>query len=70
MTAQNILEVALNFPTIKLIKLVDPDDAQKLSSATRFLGLVVCKGLAVMCVYPAEGTEQVENPFIDAVEGN
>lgn len=44
----------------------DPEDTNKISSVTRKLGLVVCKGTAVMCVYPAEGTEEIDNPFIDA----
>lgn len=38
----------------------------KVSTSTRKLGLVVCKGSAVMCVYPADGTEEIDNPFVDA----
>jgi hypothetical protein len=32
------------------------------------VGLVVCKGSTVMCTYPAEGTEEIANPFEDAEE--
>lgn len=38
----------------------------KVGTSTRRLGLVVCKGSAVMCVYPADGTEEIDNPFADA----
>eukprot|EP01126_Amoeba_proteus_P002760 TRINITY_DN10892_c0_g1_i2.p1 TRINITY_DN10892_c0_g1~~TRINITY_DN10892_c0_g1_i2.p1 ORF type:complete len:112 (-),score=30.23 TRINITY_DN10892_c0_g1_i2:290-625(-) len=41
----------------------------KVTNATRKLGLVVCKGSAVMCVFPAEGTEEIDNPYADAEEG-
>ena len=40
----------------------------KISNTTRSIGLVVCKGSAVMCVYPADGTEEIDNPFADAEE--
>uniref|UniRef100_A0A6B2LUX5 Sm domain-containing protein n=1 Tax=Arcella intermedia TaxID=1963864 RepID=A0A6B2LUX5_9EUKA len=47
----------------------DPEDPYQLSGKTRALGLSVCRGNAVMCAYPAEGTEEIDNPFADAEEG-
>ena len=35
------------------------------TGTTRELGLVITKGKNVMCVYPMEGTKEVENPFGD-----
>ena len=31
----------------------------------RFLGLVVCRGSAVMVLAPEEGTSEIANPFLD-----
>jgi len=42
----------------------DPEDPLKLSSLTRFLGLVVLRGTAVMVVAPTEGLEEIANPFV------
>jgi U6 snRNA-associated Sm-like protein LSm7 len=33
---------------------------------TRALGLVVCRGTAVMVVSPTQGAEEVANPFAEA----
>jgi len=42
----------------------DPDDPFKITDNTRELGLVVCKGPAVVVICPVEGMEQIPNPFI------
>ncbi|RWS14068.1 small nuclear ribonucleoprotein (snRNP) splicing factor-like protein [Dinothrombium tinctorium] len=42
----------------------DPDDPYKLTEDTRPLGLVVCRGPAVVVVCPVDGMEQIPNPFI------
>jgi len=47
-------------------KIRDPDDPYKLTDDTRKLGLVVCRGTAVMLICPVEGTEEIANPFIAA----
>ncbi|XP_003573412.1 sm-like protein LSM7 [Brachypodium distachyon] len=44
----------------------EQDDPLKLSAKTRQLGLIVCRGTAVMLVSPTEGTEEINNPFQDA----
>lgn len=31
---------------------------------TRSLGLTVCRGTSVVAVYPVDGTEQIDNPFV------
>jgi U6 snRNA-associated Sm-like protein LSm7 len=45
-------------------RLRDAEDMTKLSGEVRGLGLMVCRGIAVMVVVPADGTESIENPFI------
>ena len=30
---------------------------------SRYLGIVVCRGTAVMTIMPYEGTEEIQNPF-------
>ena len=44
--------------------LTDPDDPYKLTEDTRDLGLVVCRGTSVVLICPADGMEQIQNPFI------
>jgi U6 snRNA-associated Sm-like protein LSm7 len=41
----------------------DPDDPYKMTNETRNLGLVVCRGSAIMLINPTEGTEEISNPF-------
>jgi small nuclear ribonucleoprotein (snRNP)-like protein len=41
----------------------DPEDPYKIGSGTRKLGLVVCRGSAVMCLYPTDGAAEIPNPF-------
>jgi hypothetical protein len=38
----------------------------RLSGATRPLGLVVCRGTQVSLICPADGMEEIANPFEDA----
>lgn len=42
----------------------DPDDPYKLSDDTRHLGLVVCRGTAVVLICPLDGMEAIPNPFV------
>ena len=42
----------------------DPNDPYKLTTATRDLGLVVCRGTSVMAICPLNGFEAISNPFI------
>ena len=42
----------------------DPEDPFKLTDQTRALGLVVCRGTAVVLICPADSMEAIENPFI------
>ena len=44
--------------------ILDPEDPFKLSEETRHLGLVVCRGTAVVLICPADGMESIPNPFI------
>eukprot|EP01122_Echinamoeba_exundans_P011510 TRINITY_DN4595_c0_g1_i1.p1 TRINITY_DN4595_c0_g1~~TRINITY_DN4595_c0_g1_i1.p1 ORF type:complete len:108 (-),score=18.06 TRINITY_DN4595_c0_g1_i1:89-385(-) len=43
----------------------DPEDPykEKADGETRNLGLLVCRGSAVMCLYPTSGVEEIQNPF-------
>eukprot|EP00897_Mesotaenium_endlicherianum_P008990 jgi/Mesen1/8119/ME000436S07358 len=47
----------------------DSDDPLKTSDQTRNLGLIVCRGTAVMLVSPTDGTEEIANPFLQPTEG-
>ncbi len=42
----------------------DPEDPFKVTDEIRSLGLVVCRGTAVVLVCPADSMEQIPNPFI------
>ncbi|XP_067139135.1 U6 snRNA-associated Sm-like protein LSm7 [Centruroides vittatus] len=42
----------------------DPDDPYKLTDDTRHLGLVVCRGTAVVVICPLDGMESIPNPFV------
>jgi len=44
----------------------DPDDPMKLTEDRRSLGLVVCRGTSVVLLCPADGMEQIPNPFVQA----
>lgn len=50
--------------TITSFPFPDPDDPFKLTDETRSLGLVVCRGTAVVLVCPADSMEPIANPFI------
>ncbi|KAF8403849.1 hypothetical protein HHK36_011955 [Tetracentron sinense] len=52
-----VLDEAIEF-------LRDPDDPLKTTDQTRRLGLIVCRGTAVMLVAPTDGTDEIANPFI------
>lgn len=41
----------------------DPNDPLRVTDETRALGLIVCRGTAVMLVSPENGTEEIANPF-------
>lgn len=45
--------------------LKDPEDPYKLLDDTRALGLTVCRGTTVMLICPAEGFEEIANPFLE-----
>jgi len=42
----------------------DPDDPYKMTNESRKFGLVVCRGNSVMLLHPADGTEEIANPFL------
>ncbi|KAK9803430.1 hypothetical protein WJX72_012170 [[Myrmecia] bisecta] len=47
----------------------DPEDPLRLTDQTRTLGLIVCRGTAVMMVSPTTGTEEIPNPFDNPEDG-
>lgn len=47
---------------------LDSEDVHKLSDDTRSLGLIICRGTAVMLTAPESGTEEIENPFLQQEE--
>ncbi|XP_017461601.1 PREDICTED: U6 snRNA-associated Sm-like protein LSm7 [Rhagoletis zephyria] len=42
----------------------DADEPFKLAEDTRSLGLVVCRGTALVLICPQDGMESIPNPFI------
>lgn len=42
----------------------DPEDPGRTTEQTRQLGLVVCRGSAVVAIAPAQGLEEIANPFL------
>lgn len=44
----------------------DPYNPYKLTEKTRKLGLTVCRGTSVMLVCPVDGTQEIQNPFLEA----
>ncbi|KAK3279610.1 Sm-like protein lsm7 [Cymbomonas tetramitiformis] len=44
----------------------DPEDPLRITDQTRPLGLIVCRGTAVMLCSPTDGTEEIANPFLAA----
>lgn len=61
-----LLNVVLD-ETVEYLR--DPDDPLRITDETRTLGLVVCRGTAVMLVAPVAGTEEIANPFLAAEDG-
>mmetsp|Transcript_5284 Transcript_5284/g.5427 ORF Transcript_5284/g.5427 Transcript_5284/m.5427 type:complete len:110 (-) Transcript_5284:256-585(-) len=43
----------------------DPSDPYRLTDDTRNLGLVVCRGTQVSLISPADGMEEIANPFME-----
>ncbi|GFZ02794.1 hypothetical protein Acr_15g0014020 [Actinidia rufa] len=55
---------AHGFISKELRTVQDPDDPLKTTDQTRSLGLIVCRGTAVMLVSPTDGTDdEIANPF-------
>lgn len=43
---------------------VDAEDPYKITDETRELGIVVCRGTAVVLICPVDGMEAIANPFV------
>ena len=43
----------------------DPADANTLTEATRYLGLLVVRGTATTILGPEDGLQSIANPFLD-----
>ncbi|KAJ3143366.1 Sm-like protein lsm7 [Geranomyces variabilis] len=44
----------------------DPENDMRIGDRKRTLGLVVCRGTAIIVVAPVDGTEEIANPFNQA----
>lgn len=44
--------------------LIGPNDDSILTDETRELGLVVVRGTLLLTIAPVDGSEEIENPFI------
>ncbi|CAG8778274.1 20024_t:CDS:2 [Gigaspora margarita] len=47
-----------------LLNLVLDDTEEQLRDDVRSLGLIVCRGPAVILISPVDGTEEIANPFV------
>ncbi|GER45193.1 small nuclear ribonucleoprotein family protein [Striga asiatica] len=65
-----VLDEAVEFLRGKFKRLIvalrNPEDPLKTTDQTRRLGLIVCRGTAVMLVSPTDGTEEIANPFLQS----
>lgn len=48
--------------------MIDVQNPQVLTGQTQSLGLLVCRGPALTIIAPADGSEEVENPFAQTEE--
>lgn len=71
MKPKNLSEVRLLDVRMLLMNvhvIADPLNDFKLTEQTRPVGLVVCRGTAVIHISPVDGSEEIENPFLAAQE--
>ena len=54
------------FYLCKICSSSDPEEPSKLTEQTRNLGLVVCRGTAVVLICPGDTLESIPNPFLEA----
>jgi len=50
--------------SLYFISCIDSDDPYKITNETRELGIVVCRGTAVVLICPVDGMEAIANPFV------
>ncbi len=43
----------------------DAEDLYRITTETRKLGLVVCRGPQISLISPSDGMETIDNPFLD-----
>ncbi|KAF0990871.1 hypothetical protein HZS_7516 [Henneguya salminicola] len=48
--------------TIEFLR--DPEDPLKITDQQRSLGLVICRGSAIVTICPSENMQPIENPFV------
>lgn len=48
--------------------ITDPEDESVLTEKTRELGLVVVRGPLLLTIAPVDGSEVIENPFVQPQE--
>lgn len=53
-------------PILEAQELTDADESGK--EATRSLGLIVARGTLLVLISPADGSEEIANPFVQAEE--
>jgi U6 snRNA-associated Sm-like protein LSm7 len=55
-----------SFPTSAFSILIFPDDEG--NKTTRSMGLIVARGTLIVLISPADGSEEIPNPFLQAEE--
>lgn len=60
----NLYATTVKISTLNCILSLDADDPYKITDETRELGIVVCRGTAVVLICPVDGMEAIANPFL------
>ncbi|KAJ2088696.1 hypothetical protein GGI16_006311 [Coemansia sp. S142-1] len=45
---------------------IDPENTESSETRLRHIGLVVLRGPSIILVSPTDGSEEIENPFVQA----
>lgn len=59
-----LLESNLHIPTSYILTSTDEEG----NTTTRSMGLIVARGTLIVLISPADGSEQIPNPFLQAEE--
>lgn len=64
MVSSNLLESSLYISTSYILTSTDEEG----NTTTRSMGLIVARGTLIVLISPADGSEEIPNPFLQAEE--